>query len=115
MSERITKVNELILQQLGEIINKNIELPIGTLATITEVNVSSDLCYAQVKMSVFPEDQADYIIHKMNLLAKRLQNILAKKIVLHNFPKLKFLLDDSQNQAENIEKLLDKIKEEIKG
>jgi len=46
-------------------------------------------------------------------LAKRLQAALAEKIVLRNLPKLKFVLDKSEDQAEDIEKILDKIKEEI--
>ncbi|OQA36158.1 MAG: ribosome-binding factor A [Parcubacteria group bacterium ADurb.Bin326] len=113
MSERMVKVNELILQQLGGVINEEVEFPAGALATIVSVSTSPDLHYAQVKLSVFPEDQADYVVHKMNLLAKRLQAALAEKIVLRNLPKLKFVLDKSEDQAEDIERVLDRIKAEL--
>lgn len=113
MFDRIVKVNELILQQLGEIINQEVELPPNTLVTIIKVNTSKDLHYSEISLSVFPKEQADYIVHKMNLLAKRLQTALAEKIVLRNSPKLKFVLDQTESQAEEIEIMLDKIKEEI--
>lgn len=113
MSERMIKVNELILQQLGEVINKEVELPVDTLVTIVQVKTSLDLHYSQVKLSVFPEDQAEDVVHKMNLLAKRLRAALAEKIVLRNLPKLRFTLDKSGSQADDVEKILDKIKQEI--
>lgn len=113
MSNRIIKVNELILQHLGEIINKEVELPPNTLVTIIKVKTSKDLHYAEISLSVFPKEQADYIVYKMNLLAKRLQGILSEKIVLRYSPQLKFILDQTANQAEEVERLLDKVKKEI--
>jgi len=113
MSDRIIKVNELLRQKLGEAILEEVEMPQGVLASIVEIKTSSDLRYSQVRMNVFPEEAGDKIVHKFNLLAKRLQAAVASKVVLKNSPKLQFVLDKTEDQAEDIEKILDKIKEEI--
>lgn len=106
------KINELILQQLGEIINRVVEMP-EIFVTILRVTTSADLKYATVYVGVMPDEQADYAIHKLNLLSKRLQGELNKKIVLRSIPRLEFRLSKGDKQTENIDDLLDKIKHEI--
>lgn len=115
MSDRMIKVNEMILQQLGAIINRVVEMP-DIFVTILKVTASADLKYATVYVGVMPDDQSDYAVHKLNLLSKRLQGELNKKIVLRSVPRLEFRLDKGEamaKDAQNIDDLLDKIKEEI--
>ncbi len=109
MSDRILKINELILQQLGGIINREIEMP-DIFITITRVTTSADLHYATVYIGVLPDDKLDYAVHKLNLLAKRLRAELAEKIVLRSVPKLEFRSDKTGQEAGDIDVLLDKIK-----
>jgi ribosome-binding factor A len=115
MSERTIKINELILQQLGGIINRVVEMP-EIFLTILKVTTSADLKYATVYVGVMPDDKADYAVHKLNLLSKRLQGELNKKVVLKSIPRLEFRLDKGvavAEAAESIDNLLDKIKQEI--
>lgn len=108
MSERIVKVNELILQQLGEVINRELELP-NIFVTITRVSTSADLRYATVYVSVLPDEKAEYAIHRLNLSAKHLRAELLEKIVLRVVPRLEFRLDSSGRQASEIDELLDNL------
>lgn len=112
MSDRILKINELILQQLGEIINREVEMP-GVFITITRVTTSSDLNYSTVYVSVLPDDKLAYAVHKLNLLAKRLRKELGDKIVLRSIPKLDFRSDVSEREAGDIDALLDRLKSEL--
>ena len=112
MSERMTKINELILQQLGEIINRVVEMP-EIFLTIFKVTTSADLKYATVYVGVMPDDKADYAIHKLNLLSKRLQSELNKKVVLKSIPRLEFRLSKGEEPTDDIDELLNKIKQEI--
>lgn len=111
MSDRILKINELILQQLGEIMNREVEMP-DIFITITRVTTSADLHYSTVYVSVLPDDQLEYAVHKLNLLAKRLRGELIDKIVLRSVPRLEFRSDKSGKEASDIDALLDRIKEE---
>jgi len=112
MSDRMVKVNELILQQLGAIINRVVEMP-EAFVTIMKVTTSADLKYATIYVGVMPDDQADHAVHRLNLLSKRLQGELNEKVVLRSVPRLEFRLNKGDKQTENIDDLLDKIKNEI--
>jgi len=115
MSDRMIKVNELILQQLGAIINREVELP-NIFLTIKKASVSADLKYATIYVGVIPDNQAEYAVHKLNLLSKKLQSELNKKVVLKSIPRLEFRLseaDDITADGSEIDALLDQIKEEI--
>ena len=112
MSDRMIKVNELILQQLGAIINRVVEMP-EAFVTIMKVTTSADLKYATVYVGVMPDSQADHAVHKLNLLSKRLQGELNEKVVLRSVPRLEFRLDKSGNNAGDIDALLDSLKDQM--
>lgn len=108
-------MNELLLHQLGAIINREVEMP-DVFLTVMKVSASADLKYATVYVGAIPEDKADYAVHKLNLLSKRLQGELNEKVVLKSVPKLEFRLDDGkavEQAAQGIDELLDQIKKEI--
>ena len=107
--DRMIKINELILQQLGGIISREVELP-DAFVTITRVTTSTDLKYSTVYVSVLPEASASSAVHKLNLLAGRLQKELNKKIILRNIPKLEFRYDNSGVKASEIDQLIDSLK-----
>ncbi len=109
MTERMVKVNELILQQLGFIINQELEFP-EVMVTILAVDVSPDLRYAKVFMSIFPEERTQETINKLNKSAKLLQKSLGDKVSLRNVPKLNFIFDDTERKAQEIDFLLDNLK-----
>ena len=106
------KVNELILQQLGSIINREVEMP-DVFLTIMRVTTSADLKYATVYIGVMPDEKADFAVHKLNLLSKRLQGELNEKVILRSVPRLEFRLNKGDKSLANIDDLLDKIKEEV--
>lgn len=106
------KVNELILQQLGGVISRVVEMP-DIFVTIGKVSTSADLHYATVYVSVLPDDKAEFAVHKLNLLAKHLRHELIEKLELRKVPKLEFRLDTIGKSASEIDRLLDEIKKEI--
>ncbi len=110
MSERIVKVNKLIKKELGEIINREIDFPKGILATITKVEVFRDLSWAKVYLSVLPSSRQSEVLKILRSQASELFRLLNRKVVLKSVPKLTFLSDDSLDKAEEIDFLLDNLK-----
>ena len=52
--KRLEKVNKLLLKELGDIFQKELKPKVPSLMiTVTRVNVTSDLSYARVYLSVF--------------------------------------------------------------
>jgi ribosome-binding factor A len=109
MTDRMVKVNELILQQLGTVIAEELEFP-EALITILAVDTSPDLKHAKVFISILPDSQVEIVTRKLNNAVKLLQKELAGKISLRSLPRLQFIYDDTEKQAEEIDRLLDSLK-----
>lgn len=109
MGKRIQRVNQLIKQELGKIISREIVFPQGTLVTITEADTSVDLEYVKIKISIMPEGKQKQILDILQKNIYHLQKLLDKKLVMRYVPQIKFEVDRTQEKVERIEELLKKI------
>ena len=112
MAHRLEKLNELIPAELGEILLREVELPAGTLVTITKAEVTGDLKLAKIWVSVLPEGSAKEVLGYLNKRAPNLRALLAKKIKIKFMPQIKFYYDKTEVEAEVVERLLDEIKKD---
>jgi ribosome-binding factor A len=107
-ADRVRQVNELLHRAIAEIIQKEIELPLGSFVTITEVKTAPDLKYATIFITILPDglrgSTFDFLARKTIFI----QNRLAGKVKLQFVPRLKFELDDGIIRAQRIYELLDK-------
>lgn len=109
MSKRVNKINELIKKELGKIIFKEIEISKENLTTITRVQTTPNLTEAFVYISVIGENEKQIF----NILQKNiyfLQKKLNKKLNMRPVPKIVFKKEQETENAEKIEKILEKIK-----
>lgn len=108
MSLRIQRINELLKQEIGSLILKELDFSRDTMITITGVFTSDDLRQAKVKVSILPYLKAERILKVLNSQAFLLQKLLNKKLNMRIVPKIKFKLDSSEEQKTKIEQLLKK-------
>jgi len=106
MSDRIPKLNKLIKQHLGEIMIRTLSLKPGIFLTISKVDTTSDLRYARISVSVFPEKETDYAMKTLKKEAYSLQGELNRKLQMRPLPRLTFLADMTEAKADVIEKIL---------
>jgi len=109
-SKRLKQINALIKDELGAIILKEVEFPSGYLVTISKVETSADLKYAAVWLSILP---TKFQLEAKNILTKQkgnLQKILNTRSKTRNTPQIQFKIDESEERAERISRLLDTIK-----
>ena len=88
---RQERLKEVLKEELGKIIAREVEFD-GSLATITDIDVSSDLENAVISVSIFPQDKAE---EGLEILRKRqpwLQHLLAEKLRIKHMPKIAFQL-----------------------
>jgi len=78
----------------------------GTAVTVSEVRVSPDL--KQARAYVFPLGGGDVapLLEELNAAAPRLQGPLARRVGLRFTPRLKFVIDDTFDEADKIGTLL---------
>lgn len=110
MHSRLNRVNELIKTNLAEIISREVELPPGVFVTVTKVDTSRDLRYARVFASVFPEKKFGQV---MEILKKRIyaiQGTLNKKLHMKPLPRIEFVSDKTEVEADKIERILKSVR-----
>ncbi|MBI2055209.1 MAG: 30S ribosome-binding factor RbfA [Candidatus Sungbacteria bacterium] len=103
---RIEQVNDLIREELGKIIGREVDFPVDSLVTITRVSTSPDLHYADILMSVMPQFYEDEVLALLVKQIGGLQRALNKKLRMRPVPRIKFVIDSEQKRADRIERLL---------
>jgi len=108
--ERMVKINELIKRELSNIFIREMEMPDNSLTTITQVETTQDLFESKIWVSIFPYENSTQILGELIKKSSYFKGLLGKRIRnLKPFPKLKFVLDKTEEKAKKIEKVLDKI------
>lgn len=107
MHDRIKKINELIRHQISQLIVRDVEFPESALVTVTAVETSKDLHHANIYVSVLPAGLEKQAIKA--LYEARLFEPLYKKLSLKPLPKIYYLVDRTEQKANEIEHLLDDI------
>lgn len=113
MSERIHKVNSLMKQELGSVILRELEVPKGSLVTVTRVSAESDLKTAKVFVRMYPEQNEESLLEYLKKNTGRIQRTLNRRLEMKFVPQLSFFLDSQQDEEpekDDIEDILDSIK-----
>jgi len=112
MSFRSDRISSVIQQSLAQPVSDlGREYNKGSLVTVTSVRVSADLSIAKVYISVLAGQLTPLeMITIFDDKKKYLRAIVAKREKLKNTPELRFFLDDTLDQMENIQKLIDSTK-----
>ena len=108
MGHRLKKVNSLLLKEINSVLQKKMHNPHIEFVTLTGVQVSSDLRQAKVFVASSGESKRDKeVVGALNHAHRYIQRELTKTVFLKYLPELKFYLDNTQIEAERIEKLLE--------
>ena len=109
--DRIDRVNNQILDILGSILHKNIDLSRLGFVTFTKVDVSRDLRVAKVFYSVLnqtlPKKQLNIEINKHR---KPFKKYLGPELTMKHTPDLRFYFDDTYEYTEYVSTLIKKLK-----
>lgn len=108
-SRRQEQVNSLIQKELGAILLSELELPLGSLLTISRVEVSSSLEHADIFITVLPDGQTERVLALVQKNVYHLQKLLDKKLVLKFVPKIRFQLDEGLQAANEVNEILNKL------
>jgi len=108
MSLRIEKVNELIKQEVGKIILSEMNFSTDVMVTVMRAEVSKDLRYADVFISVLPFEKKEKVKEALEENIYFIQKILNKKLFMKPLPRIKFKIDDTGEYVGKIDKLIKK-------
>ncbi|MDR1829240.1 MAG: 30S ribosome-binding factor RbfA [Candidatus Fibromonas sp.] len=109
---RTVRLGALIQKEISALLHNGLKNPNVGLASISHVDVTPDLSYATVKISVMGSKQEQMkSLNALQQSAGFIRSHLAKLINIHRFPELRFVFDEGQQHAARIDEILHELKE----
>lgn len=111
-SLRLQRVRELLKREIGEVIRRELHVQEAGLVTVNDVAVAGDLKSAIVFISILGNpDQQKRGIALLTEHRKRIQNLVARSVVLKFTPKLRFLMDDSVVRGNRVLSIIEELEQ----
>ena len=111
MSRRTDRLGELFGEEISKLLQKGLKDPRVGFATINRVDITEDLSYAKVLVSVMGTDKekTSTIIGLRNS-SGFIRQFLGKGIKIRKIPELQFVLDENLDHAMHIQDILSDLK-----
>jgi len=113
-SLRLQRVRELLKREIGEAVRREFHVSDAGLITVNDVDVAGDLKSAVVFVSIL--GNADQQKRGFQLLTEhrtRIQNLVARSIVLKYTPALKFVFDDSIVRGNRVLQIIEELEKSM--
>lgn len=113
MSHRAARLAEAIKEEVADIIRNELKDPRVGFATITRVEVSSDLRHAKVFLSVYGSaDETKVTLEVLEKAQGFIRGLLGRRLRLRHVPEITFKFDPSIDYAVRVACLLEELKKE---
>lgn len=112
-SLRIQRVRELLKRAIGEAIRQELPVSEAGLVTVNDVDVAGDLKTATVFVSILGnKDQQKRGAAVLEQHRLRIQDMMARSVVLKYTPKLRFVLDDSVVRGNRVLEIIEQLEKD---
>jgi ribosome-binding factor A len=111
MPRRVDRINGLLRQELSLLISRHLKDPrIGGVISVTQVKTSADLRSARVYISVMGDEaEKQGTLQGIQSASSFLRRELRERLALRYVPFMKFELDESMEDAENLLRIMDQL------
>ena len=108
VNPRIRRIGEQIRRELADLIRSELHDPRLTLVSMTNIEVSRDLAYARIYVTVVcePDARAD-LVAELNRAASLLRRELGRRMHIRTVPKLEFRYDEVVEHGARLSALID--------
>lgn len=79
------------------------------LITITRMELSVDLQYGNIYFTTIPKEAAERALERLKQHVVSVQRTLNKRLRMRPVPKIRFLIDEGEQEAAHIDELLKRI------
>jgi len=112
MENRTKRINDLIQEEVGKIILREIDFSRRCLITVTRVETASNNITTKVFISVLPENQKEKVMLVLNRKIYEIQQFLNKALNMRPIPKIIFYKEDKTSDAAKVEEVLEELKKD---
>lgn len=110
MSYRLKRTSQDIIEEINKILNEEVDDEMLKNVSITDITVDDDLTFATVYFMTRLKD-TDTVCKRLNKASSFIRYNLAQRLDLRSTPELRFKYDDSIDNGERIEKIIEEIHE----
>ena len=105
-SNRIGRINEEVQRELAALIPTVKDPRVTGMISVTAVDVTQDLKFAKVYISVLDKEDSDQVLKGLKSAAGYLRRELGRALNLRHTPELAFFRDDSMAKGAHILEML---------
>lgn len=109
--DRMLRVSDLMHRTIARLLREEFKDPRIGLVTIVSVEVSRDISFAKVFISVLEEDKILETVKVLNAASGFFRGHLAKACHFRIVPKIKFIFDESIQRGARMDSLFKDIKD----
>jgi ribosome-binding factor A len=108
VSNRPDRVAHLMRREVAEILERRMRDPrIGAMVSVTDVEVTRDLSFARIYVSLLAAgEERDRILAALQSAAGWVRHELSPRLGLREVPELRFLLDSSIERGARVDDIL---------
>ena len=106
---KIERLNHAFMEEISNILMKEIKDEDISFVTITDVDITNDLSYAKVYVTVLKDEERDNAIKALNKARGFIEMELSKRVDIRKMPELKFVYDESIEYSNNIENIIERL------
>lgn len=112
-SHRLLRVGELLKREIGEALRREMPVSEAGLVSVNDVEVAGDLKSARVFISFLgSSEQQRSGLRRLEEIRPRIQDHVAKSVVLKYTPRLAFVMDHSIARGNRVLQILDELEKD---
>jgi len=107
---RIGRINEQVRREVDVIIRENLSDPrIKGTFTVTHADVTRDLRYAKVYISILEEENRSPVMEALQTASGYIRHALGKRMIIRYVPEILFVLDKNIEHGIHIASVLKQV------
>lgn len=110
MSIKINRIESILLKEISYILANEVKDNEIKFVTVTAVNVTNDLSFAKVYVTVLDDQKKESTLEALNAASGFIRSELFERVDMRNVPELTFIYDESIAYGKRIENLIEEIK-----
>lgn len=111
MNIKIERLNSTFVKEISYILQNEVKDEDIKFVTVTGCDISSDLSYAKVYVTVLDDSKKNITLEALNNAKSFIRGELSKRVEIRHTPELKFIFDKSIEYGNKIENLIEEIHE----
>lgn len=112
MSIKLERLSHIFIEEISKILQTEVKDEQLKFVTITDVKISNDLSHAKVYFTILNEEKGKEVTNSLMKASGFIRTKLCNNVEIRKMPELHFIYDESIDYANQIENIIEKLKED---